>query len=63
MFRLANVSKLYPRRGGTVTALRDAHLTIVDGQYVAIVGPSGSGKTTMLSLLGGMLSPRPGRSG
>lgn len=61
MFRLENVTKHYSRRGETVTALRCADLTISDGQYVAIVGPSGSGKTTMLSLLGGMLSPTIGK--
>lgn len=61
MIRLENVSKHYSRRGETVTALKNADMTISNGQYVAIVGPSGSGKTTMLSLLGGMLSPTIGK--
>jgi putative ABC transport system ATP-binding protein len=61
MMRLENVVKHYSRRGETVTAFRCQQLAIEPGQYVAIVGPSGSGKTTMLSLLGGMLSPTAGK--
>lgn len=61
MIRLENVVKHYSRRGETVSAFRCEQLTIEPGEYVAIVGPSGSGKTTMLSLLGGMLSPTAGK--
>jgi len=61
MFRLDDVTKVYPRRGREVVALRAPSLEIKKGEYVAIVGPSGSGKTTLLSLLGGMLSPNSGR--
>lgn len=61
MIRLENVVRTYVRHGQTVTALKCEHLAIETGEYVAVVGPSGSGKTTMLSLLGGMLSPTAGR--
>ncbi len=61
MIRLENVVRTYVRHGQTVTALQCEHLQIKSGEYVAVVGPSGSGKTTMLSLLGGMLSPTAGR--
>uniref|UniRef100_A0A7C2PF35 ABC transporter ATP-binding protein n=1 Tax=Schlesneria paludicola TaxID=360056 RepID=A0A7C2PF35_9PLAN len=61
MIRLENVVKYYSRRGETVTAFKCEQLRIEPGEYVAIVGPSGSGKTTMLSLLGGMLSPSAGK--
>lgn len=60
MIHLQQVTKLYSRRGETVTAFQCPDLTIQTGEYVAIVGPSGSGKTTLLSLLGGMLSPTSG---
>jgi putative ABC transport system ATP-binding protein len=61
MFRLENVQKIYRRHGASVTAFQCPALSIVEGEYVAILGPSGSGKTTLLSLLGGMLSPTQGR--
>ncbi|MCA9088831.1 MAG: ABC transporter ATP-binding protein [Planctomycetaceae bacterium] len=61
MIKLENVTKHYSRRGETITALRCEQLTILTGEYVAIIGPSGSGKTTLLSLLGGMLSPTTGK--
>lgn len=60
MFRFENVTKQYSRRHETVKAIDNENLTIEDGEYVAIIGPSGSGKTTMLSLLGGMLTPNKG---
>lgn len=61
MFHLNNVSKKYSRRGNEVIAFHVPALTISQGSYVAIVGPSGSGKTTMLSMLGGMLTPSNGQ--
>jgi len=61
MIRLENIVKYYSRRGEAVTAFHCQQLTIESGDYVAVVGPSGSGKTTMLSLLGGMLSPTAGQ--
>jgi putative ABC transport system ATP-binding protein len=61
MLRLESVTKLYSRRGSTVTALRPTSAAIEPGEFVAVVGPSGSGKTTLLSILGGMLAPTAGR--
>jgi putative ABC transport system ATP-binding protein len=61
MFRLENVTKTYTRRGQQVVAFRAQALEIKSKEHVAIVGPSGCGKTTLLSLLGGMLSPTTGK--
>ncbi len=41
--------------------LRVPHLSLADGERLAIVGPSGSGKTTLLNLIAGILTPETGR--
>ena len=48
-------------RFGSFTALRDIRLDIAAGEYVVLLGPSGCGKTTLLSILGGFLTPSAGR--
>lgn len=37
-----------------VHAVDHLDLTIVQGEFVAVIGPSGSGKTTLLNMLGGI---------
>jgi putative ABC transport system ATP-binding protein len=43
-----------------VKALTDANITIVRGEFTAIIGPSGSGKSTLLQLIGGLDNPSSG---
>ncbi len=49
--KLLGVSRRYGDQGQWF-AVRDAELTISEGDFVAIVGPSGSGKSTLLNILG-----------
>jgi putative ABC transport system ATP-binding protein len=60
MIELRDVSKIYRKRDQEIVAFRADRFEIAKGEYAAVVGPSGSGKTTMLSILGGMLSPDSG---
>lgn len=46
---------------GAVTALRDIHLEVADGEFLSLLGPSGSGKTTLLRILAGFEPPVSGR--
>ena len=43
-----------------IKALKDVDLSIVRGEFTAIVGPSGSGKTTLLNILCGLGVPSSG---
>ncbi|WP_317056434.1 ABC transporter ATP-binding protein [Roseovarius rhodophyticola] len=45
---------------GDFVAVRDANLTIGQGEFIAIMGPSGCGKTTTLRMLAGLDAPTNG---
>ncbi len=57
-----DLSKLYPTRDGTVTALEGISLGVDEGEFVAVVGPSGCGKSTLLKILAGILPPTTGEA-
>ena len=52
MIRFDNASVVYP---GGVTALRDLHLEIADGELVVVVGLSGAGKSTLVRAINGLV--------
>ncbi len=52
---IKNVYKDYENNDGTILhAVKNANLTINDGEVVVIIGPSGSGKSTLLRTVNGL---------
>jgi putative ABC transport system ATP-binding protein len=54
------LGKEYIRDEFHVFALKDANLTVRQGDFVALMGPSGSGKSTLLHLIAAMDRPTAG---
>ena len=46
---------------GVTDVLKNINLTIVPGEFFALLGPSGSGKSTLLRLIAGFNSPKTGQ--
>jgi len=60
LIELSEVTKVYSLPSGDVTALDRVSLTIMEGEFVAIMGPSGSGKSTLLNQMGCLDRPTSG---
>src|ERR1700677_5126159 len=53
LLELENLSVRY----GDLIALRDASLTVSEGEVVCIIGPNGAGKSTALAAIAGGVTP------
>ena len=58
---LENVSKFYKNEYGIEAAVREADLTIRQGEFVFVVGSRGSGKSSLLQLICGEIRPDRGK--
>ena len=62
LIEVKNVGKRYERGGRPFWALRNADLTVKEGEFVTLLGRSGSGKSTLLNIIVGLLSPTEGEA-
>ncbi|WP_327415199.1 ABC transporter ATP-binding protein [Streptomyces sp. NBC_01233] len=61
VIEVRGLTKVYGQGETTVHALRGTHLTVQQGDYVAIMGQSGSGKSTLMNILGCLDVPTDGQ--
>jgi nitrate/nitrite transport system ATP-binding protein len=57
---ISGVEQTFKTRKGLFPALRDIHLTVAKGEFVALIGHSGCGKSTLLNLIAGLTTPTQG---
>jgi NitT/TauT family transport system ATP-binding protein len=61
VIELDGAAKRFRSAGGVHTAVRDLHMRVGPGEFVAVVGPTGCGKSTTLSLVSGLEPASEGR--
>jgi len=52
VIRIERLFKEYVTDAGPVPVLKDVAVTVMPGEFIAIMGPSGSGKSTLMNILG-----------
>ena len=60
LIEVKHLMKIYNPGENEVRALNDVSLTIMRGEFVAIIGQSGSGKSTFMNMLGCLDVPTSG---
>ncbi|WAA12253.1 ABC transporter ATP-binding protein [Fervidibacillus halotolerans] len=58
IYSLENVDFRYEKRGDNI--LKACHLSVQEGEWLAIVGANGTGKSTLLKVMAGILRPQRG---
>ncbi len=62
IIEIRNVSKSFQLQGQSIDALKDANLSIRQGEFVTLIGASGCGKSTLLRIIAGFEKPTSGEA-
>ena len=60
VIEICNLNMVYRGQGTETVALKDANLTVHEGEFISLIGPSGCGKTTLLRLVADLVQPTSG---
>ncbi|MTB64777.1 ATP-binding cassette domain-containing protein [Streptococcus sp. zg-86] len=60
LIKLTNINKSYKNGDQELRVLKDIHLEVEEGEFLAIMGPSGSGKSTLMNIIGLLDRPTAG---
>lgn len=61
LLQLESIQQVYGTDKKSFTAIRDVNLSLVEGEFVALLGPSGCGKSTLLRIATGLQRPTGGQ--
>lgn len=61
MIELKNITKVYKRKGTSITALKSVDLKIEKGEIFGVIGYSGAGKSTLIRLVNYLEKPTEGQ--
>ncbi len=57
---IQDLNMIYRGRGTETVALKDANLSVAEGEFISLIGPSGCGKTTLLRIIADLVQPSSG---
>jgi len=60
MIELRDITKSYSLGKELIAVLKQINLSIIEGEFTAIMGPSGSGKSTLMNIIGCLDKPTSG---
>jgi len=55
-----HVDKIFQTEAGTYPVLKNIHIEIKQGEFIAVIGHSGCGKSTLLNIVAGLERPSAG---